>query len=142
MHCTGRSARLKSSSWEPTCARLFPATSRRSGGLAESCMPTACTGTVSCWRRRLPAGWRMPPSILHSSRRHPMRIFLNDDAHDVEPGTLAAALESLGFGGRKIATALNGRFVAAAARPKTALADGHRVEGVAPMQDATGGWTM
>ncbi|HTB38589.1 MAG TPA: sulfur carrier protein ThiS [Reyranella sp.] len=63
-----------------------------------------------------------------------MRIFLNDDAHDVEPGTLAAALESLGFGGCKIATAVNGRFVAAAARPKTALADGDRVEVVAPMQ--------
>ena len=66
----------------------------------------------------LPAGWRMPSSILHSSRRQKMRIFLNDDAHDVEPGTLAAALESLGFGGRKIATAVNGRFVAAAARPE------------------------
>jgi sulfur carrier protein len=63
-----------------------------------------------------------------------MRIFLNDDVHDVEPGTLAAALESLGFGGRRIATAVNGRFVAAAARPKTALSDGDRVEVVAPMQ--------
>ena len=42
--------------------------------------------------------------------------------------------KSLGFGGRKIATAVNGRFVAAAARPKTALADGDRVEVVAPMQ--------
>ncbi len=46
-----------------------------------------------------------------------MRIFLNDDAHDVDAATLAAALDSLGFGGRKIATAVNGRFVAAAARP-------------------------
>ena len=63
-----------------------------------------------------------------------MRIFLNDDAHDVEPGTLTAALESLGFGGRKIATAVNGRFVAAAARPKVALTNGDRVEVVAPMQ--------
>jgi sulfur carrier protein len=63
-----------------------------------------------------------------------MRIFLNDDAHDVEPGTLAATLESLGFGGRKIATAVNGRFVAAAARPRTPLTDGDRVEVVAPMQ--------
>ena len=63
-----------------------------------------------------------------------MRIFLNDDAHDIEPGTLATALESLGFVGRKIATAVNGRFVAAAARPRTALADGDRVEVVAPMQ--------
>jgi len=63
-----------------------------------------------------------------------MRIFLNDDAHDVDAASLAAALESLGFGGRKIATAVNGRFVAAAARPSTTLADGDRIEVVAPMQ--------
>jgi sulfur carrier protein len=63
-----------------------------------------------------------------------MRIFLNDDAHDVEPGTLAAALESLGFSGRKIATAVNGRFVPAPARMTIRLADGDRVEVVAPMQ--------
>ena len=63
-----------------------------------------------------------------------MKIFLNDDAHEVDPGTLAAALDSLGYGDRKIATAVNGRFVAAAARPSTALADGDRIEVVAPMQ--------
>jgi sulfur carrier protein len=63
-----------------------------------------------------------------------MRIFLNDDAHEIDPGTLATALEALGFGGRKIATAVNGRFVAAAARPRTPLADGDRIEVVAPMQ--------
>ena len=63
-----------------------------------------------------------------------MRIFLNDDAHDVQAGTLAAALEALGYGGRKIATALNGRFVAAPARPATKLTEGDRVEVVAPMQ--------
>ena len=63
-----------------------------------------------------------------------MRIFLNDDAHDVDAVTLAAALESLGFAGRKIATAVNGRFVAAAARPSTRLTDGDRIEVVAPMQ--------
>ncbi len=63
-----------------------------------------------------------------------MRIFLNDDAHDVEAATLAVALDSLGFGGAKIATAVNGRFVAAAARPATALTDGDRIEVVAPMQ--------
>ncbi len=63
-----------------------------------------------------------------------MRIFLNDDARDVDAATLAAALESLGFGGRKIATAVNGRFVAAAARPSTRLSDGDRIEVVAPMQ--------
>ena len=63
-----------------------------------------------------------------------MRIFLNDDAHDVDAATLAAALDSLGFAGRKIATAVNGRFVAAAARPSTRLTDGDRIEVVAPMQ--------
>lgn len=63
-----------------------------------------------------------------------MRIFLNDDAHDVEAATLAAALEALGYSGRKIATAVNGRFVAAPARPVTPLSDGDRVEVVAPMQ--------
>ena len=63
-----------------------------------------------------------------------MRIFLNDDAHDVDAATLAAALDSLGFAGRKIATAVNGRFVAAPARPKVELSDGDKIEVVAPMQ--------
>jgi sulfur carrier protein len=63
-----------------------------------------------------------------------MRIFVNGDQRDVEPRTLAFALEQLGYGGKKIATAVNGRFVAAAARPATALADGDRIEVVAPMQ--------
>ena len=33
---------------------------------AACCTPTACSVTASCWRRRLPAGWRMPSSIPHS----------------------------------------------------------------------------
>ena len=41
-----------------------------------------------------------------------MRIFINGDQHDVEPRTLALALEELGYRGKKIATAVNGRFVA------------------------------
>ena len=36
--------------------------------------------------------------------------------------------------GRKIATALNGRFVPAPARPGTPLTEGDRIEVVAPMQ--------
>ena len=63
-----------------------------------------------------------------------MRIFVNGDQHDLEPRTLALALEQLGYGGKKIATAVNGRFVAAAARPATDLAEGDRIEVVAPMQ--------
>ena len=63
-----------------------------------------------------------------------MRIFVNDEVREVDAGTLAVALEAMGFGGRKIATAVNGRFVAATARPVTKLADGDRIEVVAPMQ--------
>ncbi len=63
-----------------------------------------------------------------------MRIFVNGDRRDVEPETLAAALEALGYGGRKIATAINGQFVPATRRAIVRLADGDRVEVVAPMQ--------
>ena len=63
-----------------------------------------------------------------------MRIFVNGDQHDVGPRTLALALEELGYGGKKIATAVNGRFVVTARRPDTNLADGDRIEVVAPMQ--------
>jgi sulfur carrier protein len=63
-----------------------------------------------------------------------MRIFVNDEVRDVDAGTLAVALDAMGFGGRKIATAVNGRFVAATARPATKLSDGDRIEVVAPMQ--------
>ena len=63
-----------------------------------------------------------------------MRIYLNDDAHDVDAANLAAALDSLGFAGRKVATAVNGRFVPAPARAATALNDGDKLEVVAPMQ--------
>ena len=63
-----------------------------------------------------------------------MRIFVNGDQHDIEPRTLALALADLGYRGKKIATAVNGRFVAAAARPDVTLADGDKIEIVAPMQ--------
>jgi sulfur carrier protein len=63
-----------------------------------------------------------------------MQIYVNGDRHEVEPGTLSGALDRLGYGGRKIATALNGRFVAAPLRPKTELNEGDKIEVVAPMQ--------
>lgn len=63
-----------------------------------------------------------------------MRIYVNGDRHDVEPGSLAVALTTLGYGGKKIATAINGRFVAAGARPATSLSEGDKIEVVAPMQ--------
>ncbi len=63
-----------------------------------------------------------------------MHIYVNGDRHNIDPETLAAALDRLGYGGKKIATAVNGRFVAATARPDLKLADGDKVEVVAPMQ--------
>jgi sulfur carrier protein len=63
-----------------------------------------------------------------------MRILVNGDQHEIEPGTLARALTALGYGGKKVATAVNGRFVPAPARPETQLSDGDQVEVVAPMQ--------
>lgn len=63
-----------------------------------------------------------------------MEIFLNGTAHDVEADTLADALIALGYRDAIVATAVNGRFVQAAARPDTALADGDEIEVVAPMQ--------
>jgi sulfur carrier protein len=63
-----------------------------------------------------------------------MRIFVNGDQREIEPGTLALALTTLGYGGKKVATAVNGRFVPAPARAGTPLSDGDKVEVVAPMQ--------
>ena len=63
-----------------------------------------------------------------------MRIFVNGDQREIEPDSLAAALGALGYGGKKIATAVNGRFVPATARPALKLAEGDKIEVVAPMQ--------
>ena len=63
-----------------------------------------------------------------------MRIFINGDQREIEAGTLSGALEVLGYGGKKVAPAVNGRFVPAPARTGTTLNDGDKVEVVAPMQ--------
>jgi sulfur carrier protein len=63
-----------------------------------------------------------------------MRIYVNGDQREIEPGTLAGALSVLGYGGKKVATAVNGRFVPAPARDGTRLSDGDKIEVVAPMQ--------
>ncbi len=64
-----------------------------------------------------------------------MKIILNGDAHEVPPAaSLACALDELGFRGAVVATAVNGEFVAAAARPAIRLSEGDSVEVLAPMQ--------
>ena len=63
-----------------------------------------------------------------------MQIFVNGDRKDIESETLALALNALGYRGKKIATAVNGQFVPAAARQTVRLTDGDKIEVVAPMQ--------
>ena len=47
---------------------------------------------------------------------------------------LADALDELGFGGATVATAVNGSFVPAPSRAATELAEGDRLEVLAPRQ--------
>jgi len=63
-----------------------------------------------------------------------MRILVNGSWREIAAAELAATLEELGYGGRVVSTAVNGEFVAAEARVRTALADGDRIEVLAPMQ--------
>ena len=63
-----------------------------------------------------------------------MRIIVNGEPREVEGRTLAEILEELGYGGAVVATAVNGDFAPADRRPSLTLADGDRLEVVAPMQ--------
>ncbi|HVP34162.1 MAG TPA: sulfur carrier protein ThiS [Steroidobacteraceae bacterium] len=63
-----------------------------------------------------------------------MRILVNGSWREIAAAELAATLEELGYGGRVVSTAVNGEFVAAEARVRTALTDGDRIEVLAPMQ--------
>ena len=63
-----------------------------------------------------------------------MKITINGAPTEVAADTLAATLEELGYGGAKVATAVNETFVPVAARDETVLAPGDRVEIVAPRQ--------
>ena len=63
-----------------------------------------------------------------------MRILVNGVWRETAGPALAAMLEELGYGGRMVATAVNGEFVAAEERTRTTLADGDRLEVLAPMQ--------
>jgi sulfur carrier protein len=63
-----------------------------------------------------------------------MKILVNGAWHELGAAQLAAALEELGYAGRTVSTAVNGEFVAVAARAQTPLSAGDRVEVLAPMQ--------
>jgi sulfur carrier protein len=63
-----------------------------------------------------------------------MRILVNGASREIGAADLCTALEELGYGGAVIATALNGEFVTAANRKASRLAEGDRIEVLAPMQ--------
>lgn len=63
-----------------------------------------------------------------------MRLIVNGSALEVEAETLLGALEALDYADAKVATAVNGAFVPAAARAARLLAEGDRIEIVAPRQ--------
>jgi len=63
-----------------------------------------------------------------------MKILVNGAWRETQREELAGALEELGYGGSIVSTAVNGEFIAAAQRARTALAEGDRIEVLAPMQ--------
>ena len=62
-----------------------------------------------------------------------MKITINGTEAEVRARTLATVLEELGYGGAKVATAVNESFVPVSARD-LALSPGDRIEIVAPRQ--------
>lgn len=63
-----------------------------------------------------------------------MKIQLNGEWREIHTKDLAGALNELGFLDAVIATAVNGEFVPAATRASAVLAEGDRLEVLAPMQ--------
>jgi sulfur carrier protein len=63
-----------------------------------------------------------------------LKILLNGEAFATDAKTLDELCARLGFAEAKIATAVNGNFVAAATRGATPLADADEIEIVSPRQ--------
>jgi sulfur carrier protein len=63
-----------------------------------------------------------------------MKIDVNGEAQEIAATDLEAALTELGWGEARVATALNGTFVPAAARPGTPLSPGDQLEVLTAMQ--------
>lgn len=63
-----------------------------------------------------------------------MQILVNGASREIGAADLSAALEELGYGGAVVATAVNGEFVPVTERAAARLAEGDRIEVLAPMQ--------
>ena len=63
-----------------------------------------------------------------------MRITLNGNPVDLRGATLADALAEQGYAEAQVATAVNEEFVPKSQRPMRKLAEGDRIEIVAPRQ--------
>lgn len=63
-----------------------------------------------------------------------MKLTINGEHHDVAAATLATLLTELDYEGGWLATALNGEVVPAKERDGCALAEGDRIEILAPMK--------
>ncbi len=63
-----------------------------------------------------------------------MKILVNGAWRNTGASDLASALQELGYGDSVVATALNGEFLPVSSRPGARLAEGDRVEVLAPMQ--------
>ena len=63
-----------------------------------------------------------------------MDIQVNGETTQVSGTTIDRILEELGYRGMTVATALNGSFVPAPARPQAAVSPGDRLEILAPLQ--------
>jgi sulfur carrier protein len=63
-----------------------------------------------------------------------LQILLNGERVATDARNLYELCAKLGFAEAKVATAVNGSFVAASARPATQLAEADEVEIVAPRQ--------
>ena len=63
-----------------------------------------------------------------------MRVLVNGAWRETVAAELSSVLQELGYGEAVVATAVNGEFVAAGVQAGTRLAEGDRVEVLAPMQ--------
>ena len=63
-----------------------------------------------------------------------MNVILNGGTIETDATTLDQLIQNLGYGGKKIAAAVNGKFVDNQSYSTLALEDGAEVEIVAPMQ--------